>query len=214
MRRWSRRVWHVSLPDLLVINIAASAMSFAHRSFEAMPRKAASAPNALQIGDGAMNRLIAAALCAGGVLVATAAPAIAGNSYTYIHKGTFCIASGTEEQPMVQARVKVFMDGDQSGNLGFSQFLMKARLVPTTAGLNFVRPWSVQAKARANPVGESWATLWTTTPKVSADANWKVQVKMEWDRPGPKNYTKTLTYPFRGCSRGGVDWGGTAIGVG
>ncbi len=144
-----------------------------------------------------MKKYIAAGLCAGGLVFAAAGPAMAGN-FTYIAKGTRCVASGTEEQPLVQARTKFRMFGDQTG-LGFYKFILKARLVPTTAGFNYVRPYK-EASVPAALNGRSSALLWVTTNAVSGDAAWKLQVRLEWDRPGPVNYVKKLTIRFGGCS--------------
>jgi hypothetical protein len=130
-------------------------------------------------------------------LLLTAGPAVAGN-FTYIAKGTQCIPSGSAEAPLVQARTSFLMFGDQTG-LGFYAYILQARLVPPGAGLNFVRPWQ-QVKVPAPLTGASSRRLTVTTSRHDGLKDWKLQVKLVWDRPGPVNYTRTLNIPFQECA--------------
>ena len=143
------------------------------------------------------HRTAVACLAVAASAALAASPALAGN-FSYIAKGTQCLARGSDEQPEVAARTTFKMFGDQSG-LGFYSYILKARLVPTTAGLNFVRPWR-QTKVNALLNGASTATLSVTTGWNDGLKAWKLQVRLEWDRPGPKNYVRNLTVRFHGCT--------------
>jgi hypothetical protein len=92
------------------------------------------------------------------------------------------------------------MIGDQSG-LGFWSFKLRARLVPHGSSFNLLRSWR-QAEIKSRLLASNQlerALINVTTNPVNSDGDWDLQIKMIWDRPGPKDYTTQLQTHFRGC---------------
>lgn len=79
----------------------------------------------------------------------------------------------------------------------------KARLEPTTAGLNYTRSWRkwktpylIQNKLHRSDIS-------LTTDNVSANADWRVHLKLVWHRPAPiKNISKDVYLGFNGSCAG------------
>jgi hypothetical protein len=146
---------------------------------------------------------ILASVAVGCALVATwAAPshAVAAGDLITAHKlrSVSCVLKGGNT---VSARVNLTMSVvNYHGKRGLDwadHMEAKARLEPTTAGLNYSRSW------------RSWKTPYLTqdkrhvynidlvTDNLRPDVSWRVHVKLIWHRPWPAtNITRDLYRPF------------------
>ncbi len=81
----------------------------------------------------------------------------------------------------------------------------KARLEPTSAGLNYFRSWRSDKTPYLIQNKRHAYDMRVLTDNVSANADWQVHVKLIWHRPAPiKNVTKDLYLPFD-CAPDAID---------
>ena len=105
-------------------------------------------------------------------------------------------------QNTVRARVKVRMtvvNYEGFGGDWADHMEAKARLVPTTVGLNFLRSWR-SVKSNELLINRRHVRDFTVvTDSVSGTREWKVQIKLIWHRKSPTpNIAKTITRRFSG----------------
>lgn len=123
-------------------------------------------------------------------------------SYSWL--STRCV---TAPSNTVRAAVKVRMTVVNYDGIGdWAQYMkVKARLVPTSEGLNFTRPWTeVKTPYLIQDKRHSY-NISVVTGNVSATKDWQVQLKLIWDRPAMKDVVVNLTGAFAGC--GGIQGG-------
>lgn len=155
--------------------------------------------------------VLALSLSAAGLVAAAPAHAKAPNLIAhYSVQSVTCVpaAGGT-----VRARVRVRMvvvNYHGLRGLDWAQHMtVKARLIPTTAGLNISRAWRQWKTPYLTQDKRHAYDITVTTDTVSPAADWKVQLKMVWDRSAPApDVVKETTRPFTG-SCGGA---GTSLG--
>jgi hypothetical protein len=91
---------------------------------------------------------------------------------------------------------------------------VKARLIPTTVGLNYTRSWKATETPKLAWSRKHTYVMGVTTDNVSPTAEWKVQVKAVLDRPAPvADVVKEFTLPFDpscGANPGGLRTGRNA----
>ncbi len=81
----------------------------------------------------------------------------------------------------------------------------KARLEPTTGGLNYFRSWGSDKTPYLIQNKRHAYNMRALTDNVSATADWQVHVKLIWHRPAPiRNVTKDLYLPFN-CAPDAID---------
>ncbi|MDX6601949.1 MAG: hypothetical protein QOF13_1151 [Solirubrobacterales bacterium] len=89
-----------------------------------------------------------------------------------------------------------------------TNFRLKARLIPTTSGLNISRNWRTSrfpVKSGLNQDSEYSHGMAVNTDVVKPEAEWKVQVKQIWDRKAPwKDIVREffLTFDASHCKKG------------
>jgi hypothetical protein len=124
--------------------------------------------------------------------------------------GTTC---HTNSSGLIFARVKVRMLVNNSGigSHWASNMRVRARLIPPGSGLNISRSWRTQ---RAPTSGELlqdhryFHNFAVDTDVMSPNADWRVQVKLIWDRKVPfHDVVKGYTFPFRTGNCAGADNG-------
>ncbi|MEQ8834739.1 MAG: hypothetical protein RIB67_09895 [Miltoncostaeaceae bacterium] len=151
---------------------------------------------------GARGALIAAA-AAVGVLVpgAPADPAVArAPDLIHAHRvlSVQCVPGPSNT---VRARVRVRMvvvnDDGITGRDWATHMEAKARLIPTTAGLNFTRSFRSVKTTRLLQNRRYSLVFQILTDNVSSQRDWNLQVRLTWVRPGPvRNLTRTLRLAF------------------
>lgn len=119
-----------------------------------------------------------------------------------VHVGRFlgvtCVpaAGGT-----VRARVKVRMvvvnyHGVKVGDWA-KHMKLKARLIPTTPGINLPRSWKEVKTEYLTQDKRHVRDMWVSTDTVSPRAAWRVQIRAVWDRPFPHaDVVMESTVPF------------------
>ena len=116
-----------------------------------------------------------------------------GTYYNYRARGTTCGVATTSGAGAntIYARTNWEMWAAKGQHV--FQMRFRARLVPTTAGLNFTRSWSPWATAiiPARYQGNRYyLRSWVTTPHVSAFSEWKLQVQLKWDRTNDRDWNR------------------------
>lgn len=146
-----------------------------------------------------------AALCC--IMAMLVAPAQASAHHWYIAKGTRCIARPTTTGYLIAARTSFLLGVHPDKKNNMQNIELKARLVPTTAGLNYPRSWGVDKKYVPLRYEDRAirSRFQVTTDWVSASYDWDLEVKMKWDRRGKLDWHEHLTVHFREsfCNTGG-----------
>ena len=138
-----------------------------------------------------------------GAAVWVTAPAPAEPTYGgYQHLKTECVVSEGSYGPMVAARTTWQVWSERQSPDGYR---WQARLIPTHPGLNFFRTWDkvevdVAEDVRATGASSYYATV--TTPVMSSNLDWDLQVKLTWDRAGERdaNVEYVLDFDERTCA--------------
>ena len=77
---------------------------------------------------------------------------------------------------------------------------VKVRLIPTTAGLNFTRPWKSATTGNLQQFTFYREKLKAITDNVDPAKDWQVEVEYIWDRPQPVPDTVVKKkYPTPAC---------------
>lgn len=116
-------------------------------------------------------------------------------SYNWLR--TTCVPAPSNT---VRAQVTVRMKVVNYDGLGdWAQYMkVKARLIPTSAGLNYTRPWKEVKTPYLTQNKTHTYTMRVLTDNVSAASDWQVQLKLTWDRPAMRDVVVDRTGPF-GC---------------
>lgn len=87
----------------------------------------------------------------------------------------------------VRARVKVRMRVVNYDGIGdwADHMQAKARLEPTTAGLNYSRRWASWKTPYLTQNRKHTYVITMTTDNVSGTASWRAHIKLTWHRPAP-----------------------------
>jgi hypothetical protein len=145
-------------------------------------------------------RIFAVAAVCAGLLGATSVAAAddQGTRYDYRPLGTRCLVAkyDTLGPSLIYAHTSWRMWA--AGGSNTFRMLVKARLIPTTPGLYINRPWSQTAVGIVTNQNapRTYFAPWVNTYAEEADAEWRVQVKLTWDRTGRRDWNKTLSFPF------------------
>jgi hypothetical protein len=104
----------------------------------------------------------------------------------------------------VGVRMVVVNYDDFWGRDWATKMSVKARIVPTTAGVNYSRSWRTWNSPKLSKNRRYVLTSGLGTDNVSPNLDWRVQVKVTWHRKGAiRNITKTFTRPFdTSCAAG------------
>ena len=116
----------------------------------------------------------------------------------YKIRGVRCVPA---PQGTVRAKVVVRMsvvNYDGFGGDWAQRMRLEARLVPTSAGHNVFRVWSEYESDDLLVNKRHSLNMWVVTDNVSSAADWKLQVRMIWDRPAGKDVVKSQTLKFSG----------------
>ena len=152
--------------------------------------------------------VLATAVAAVGALVAPAT----GQAKTpdliahYNWLSTTCVpaAQGTVRAKVVVRMIVVNHEG--LGGDWAQRMRAEARLITTTPGLQYSRAWK-KVKTPILTINRRHSyTMTVITDNVSPNAEWKVQLKLIWDRPTQRDVVKEKTGKFV-ASCGGVDLG-------
>jgi hypothetical protein len=140
-------------------------------------------------------------LCAGvfgfGIWITTPAPGA--SYYGHEHLGTRCIVTETSFGEMVMAQTSWRMWSDHNSPDGYR---WRARLIPHRPGLNFFRPWNQVEVPDVGGEGASSYDAVVTTPPMSSDMDWDLEVKLTWDRSNERdwNVEHVLDFDESTCS--------------
>lgn len=136
-----------------------------------------------------------------GASVAASASEGAG-SYGYRHLATDCVATQTAFGQQVSARTQWQMWNGHRGADGLDGYRWQARLIPARPGFNFHRVWEAVEldDVEEDASGNYHATV--TTPPMSSNLDWDLQVKLTWDRAGRSdwNVERVLEFDEGNCS--------------
>ncbi len=156
-----------------------------------------------------MRRTIATAtaLATAGLAAVAAAPAQAKAPNLIAHynvQSVKCVpAAGGTVRAQVRVRMTVVNYHGLRGLDWAKHMVMKARLIPTTSGLNITRPWRQWKTPYLTQDKRHAYDIMVTTDNVSPTADWKVQIKMVWDRGAPvPDVVKETTRRFNGSCQG------------
>jgi hypothetical protein len=129
-----------------------------------------------------------------------AAPAQA-DHHSWKHVRTECIA---KENPytggyLISALTRWTMSANAHKKNNLRKFIIKARLVPTTAGHNWFRNWAKHF--RAVKVGHedrsfNQIPIGVRTESQSDTYDWNVEVDLRWDRKFKRDWHVRTTIPF------------------
>lgn len=100
----------------------------------------------------------------------------------------------------VRARVRVRMRVVNYSGIGdwADHMQAKARLEPTTTGLNYTRRWASWKTPYLTQDRKHTYVMNLTTDNVSGTASWRVHLKLTWHRPAPiRNISKDVYKSFR-----------------
>jgi hypothetical protein len=120
---------------------------------------------------------LSAAVLAVGAWITTPAPG--GTNYGYQHLGTSCVLTETSWGQMVAARTSWRMWSHRASSA--DGYRWQARLIPTRPGLNLHRPWDETEVGDLGTAGPRSYDAAVTTPALSANLDWDLQVKLTWD---------------------------------
>jgi hypothetical protein len=127
-----------------------------------------------------------------------------------------CISVEAGGYDLVYAHVSssMWVSNHGAGGEWVTNFRLKARLVPTTSGLNWSRSW----KTHRFPVHSDLfqdhyynSPMVVNTDTVDPEADWKVQVKQVWDRRAPWSdlvHEFFITFDTGHCRKGKIPKGG------
>jgi hypothetical protein len=145
--------------------------------------------------------LLVIGVFAAAVWVTAPAPADTSND-GHQHLETECVVTETALGPMVSARTTWQVWSNQGSPDGYR---WQARLIPTRPGLNFFRSWhevevDVDDDVEATGASNYYATV--TTPVMSPNLDWDLQVKLTWDRADQRdgNAEHVLDFDERACA--------------
>lgn len=156
--------------------------------------------------------LVATVLTAGAVCAAAPAPAVAapvrfdakvadvdpfGTYYGYRARGTVCKVATVSGAGAQTIYAKTTWEMWAAKGKQVYQLRFRARLIPTTASLNFTRPWSPWASAIIPSVyngNRYYLSSWVTTPSASAMRAWRVEVRLNWDRANRRDWNRDLKF--------------------
>jgi hypothetical protein len=138
---------------------------------------------------------VAIAALGGAPPQATSAPKLV-HAYNW-HTLKCLPAAGGTVRAYVGVRMVVVNGDDLLGREWATKMSVKARIVPTTPGLNFTRSWRTWNSPKLSKNRRHAFTPGLATDNVSPRADWRVQVKVTWHRKGAiRNITKTFQRPF------------------
>jgi hypothetical protein len=144
--------------------------------------------------------ILCVAVLAMGAWISTAASGA--SRYGYQHLSTRCSLSQGPWGPVVAAQTSWRMWTEPHGGRDLSSYRWQARLIPTTRGLDFARPWdSVEVENVDSGAGAVYDGT-VMTPLASSDLDWDLQVKLTWDRPNRNdwNVEHVLDFDESSCS--------------
>lgn len=138
---------------------------------------------------------------AGASASSSAAPRLI-TSYNWL--STSCVVA-----PSSTVRAKVIVRMKVVNYDGFSDWAsymkVRARLIPTGAGLNYTRPWKEVKTPYLTQNKTHSYTMRVLTDNVSAFKDWQVQLKLIWTRPAMRDVVVERTGAFSSC--GGLQGG-------
>jgi hypothetical protein len=114
--------------------------------------------------------------------------------------GTKCIDT-PEGERYAHVRVRMIVHNGGAGPHWATNMRVKARLVPTGSGLNLPRSWrTTRFPVHSDLLQDtSYAhDMAVNTDVMSPEADWRVQVKLIWDRKLPfHDVVKKFSFPFK-----------------
>jgi hypothetical protein len=133
-------------------------------------------------------------------MLAGAAPAQA-DHHSWKHVRTECIA---KENPytggyLISALTRWTMSTSAHKKNNLRKFKIKARLIPTTAGINAPRNWrehSRAVKAGYEDKAFNRIPIGVRTESQSDSFDWNLQVELRWDRNNKRDWVVKTTIPF------------------
>ena len=152
-----------------------------------------------------VTRLLAGMLIA---LATMVAPATAGTDHYWYHaKGTRCVAvKNPGGFSLIAARTTFVMHVDydpqwqkvthNGPHFGVQSFRLEARLVHPGHRLNPQSPWHKVAQNLTVLNGPQTSKLTVQTDSYDAEQDWRVEVKLVWDRTSLRDWVRKLSFPF------------------
>jgi hypothetical protein len=113
-----------------------------------------------------------------------------------------CIKVTAGEYELVFAHVTARMSVRNRGHGAHwvTNFRLKARLIPTTSGLNYTRSWKTNRFPVYSDLLQDYdysRAMAVNTDTVNPEAEWVVQVKQVWDRKAPwSDIVRQFSLPF------------------
>jgi hypothetical protein len=135
---------------------------------------------------------LTAAVFAIGAWVTTPAPG--GTNYGYQHLATSCVLTETSWGQLVAARTSWRMWSHRSTSS--DGYRWQARLIPTRPGLNLHRAWKATEVDGLGSAGPRSYDAAVTTPAVSGNLDWDLQIKLTWDRADSRDSNVEHVLPF------------------
>ena len=157
------------------------------------------------------SRMLVCALLAGAVAVmAVGAPDAVAKAKWY---GSGPVRATCHVNPagLIYAHVYTRMWVNNTGHFSHwvTNFRLKARLIPTTSGLNYSRSWRTDRAPNSGNLLQNHrynGPLAVNTDVMSPNADWQVDVKLIWDRKLPlSDIVKKKRFPLdpSGCAGSG-----------
>ena len=108
-----------------------------------------------------------------------------------------CLVKESPYGTQIAARVTTRMGIRAKKGNAFKRFEFKARLIPTSAGLNFHRSWAKNESATVRNPDKAWFYKpQVITPYNSATRDWNLQIKAIWHRSLFRKWTFEKVYGF------------------
>jgi hypothetical protein len=141
--------------------------------------------------------ILCAAVLGFGAWITTPAPGETNDYYGYQQLGTRCVVTETSLGELIVAETSWRVWSDRQSPDGYR---WQARLIPAQPGLNLGRPWS-EVEVEDVGTGASSYDGTVTTPPVSANLDWDLQLKLTWDRSNQPdtNVEHVLEFNERSC---------------
>lgn len=123
-------------------------------------------------------------------------------SFGHQHVGTHCVVTEASWGSVVSARTHWRMWNTADADNRLDGYRWQARLIPARPGFNFHRPWEVIEAVDVDRSGVTDMHAVVSTPTLSSNLDWDLQVKLTWDRDDRRdwNVDEVLEFDESACS--------------